>query len=64
MPLCRWAGMNSRIICDYTRIKALFMPTSHYVKVNNLHLRYLDYSNRLAPTVVFYHATGFTSELW
>ncbi|TMC55043.1 MAG: alpha/beta hydrolase [Chloroflexi bacterium] len=40
------------------------MPTSHYVKVNNLHLRYLDFGNRLAPTVVFYHATGFTSELW
>ena len=40
------------------------MPTSHYVKVNNLHLRYLDYGNVLAPTMVFYHATGFTSELW
>ena len=40
------------------------MPTSHYVKVNNLHLRYLDFGNRLAPTVVFYQATGFTSELW
>ncbi len=40
------------------------MPTSHYVKVNNLYLRYLDYGNALAPTVVFYHATGFTSELW
>ncbi len=40
------------------------MPTSHYVKVNALHLRYLDYGSAGKPLIVFYHATGFTSELW
>lgn len=42
------------------------MPTSHFVNVNGLTLRYLDYGDSSAhkPIIVFYHATGFTSELW
>ncbi|MEP7200735.1 MAG: alpha/beta hydrolase, partial [Chloroflexota bacterium] len=40
------------------------MPTSQWVKVNGLNLRYLDYGNAGKPPMVFYHATGFVSELW
>ncbi len=47
-------------------------PISKHIHVDAVDLRYLEYNqaetkispNRSKPTVVFYHATGFVSELW
>lgn len=39
------------------------MPQDRYIMANGVRLRYLDFGGQGRPAV-FYHATGFVSELW
>ncbi len=39
------------------------MPEDHFIVANGVRLRYLDFGGPGKPAV-FYHATGFVSELW